>query len=62
MEKVGKWAFVLSLVIAVVAGLGFEQTWFPFALALLGLLVGLLNIAASRPRGFYSQRLGSGSR
>ena len=40
----GKCAFVVGLVIAVAGGLGFEQAWFGWVLAVLGLIVGFLNI------------------
>ncbi len=45
MEQLGKWAFVLGLVIAIIGGLGFTQSWFGWVLAVLGLVVGFMNIA-----------------
>ena len=44
MAFVGKCSFIAGLVIAVVGGLGFEQAWFGWVLAVLGLIVGFLNI------------------
>ena len=44
MALVGKCAFVVGLVIAVAGGLGFEQAWFGWVLAVLGLIVGFLNV------------------
>ena len=44
MALVGKCAFVVGLVIAVAGGLGFEQAWVGWVLAVLGLIVGFLNI------------------
>lgn len=44
MEQLGKWAFSVGLIIAIVGGLGFGQTWFAWLLVLLGLVVGFLNI------------------
>jgi len=44
MAQVGKWAFILGLVIAVVGGLGFTQSWFGWVLAVLGLIVGFMNV------------------
>ena len=44
MAKLGKWAFIVGLIIAVVGGLGFTQSWFAWLLALLGLIVGFLNV------------------
>ncbi|MGD2218259.1 MAG: hypothetical protein PVJ64_15985 [Gemmatimonadales bacterium] len=44
MEKVGKYAFIAGLVICALAGFGLEATWVPWVLAVLGLVVGFLNI------------------
>jgi hypothetical protein len=49
---VGKWAFILGLVIAVIAGIFFQAVWVVWVLALLGVVVGLLNIAAEETQGF----------
>ena len=46
MEQVGKWAFIVGMMIAVVGGAGFGQSWFGWVLVLLGLVVGFLNIAS----------------
>lgn len=47
MEKVGVWAFVVGFVIAlavsIISPLGLTATWI-MVLAVLGLIVGLLNI------------------
>ena len=37
MALVGKGSFIVGLVIAAAAGVGFEQAWFGWALAVLGL-------------------------
>jgi ATP synthase protein I len=58
MEKIGKWAFLGGLAIAVIAGLGFEQTWFGWILALLGLVVGFLNITGEETQGFLLAAIG----
>ncbi len=58
MEKVGKWAFVAGLVIAVLAGLGLEQAWFVWVLAVLGLVVGFLNITGAETHGFLLAAIG----
>jgi len=42
MEKFGPWAFVIGLVIAVVSAITQQVFWM---LALLGLVVGLMNIS-----------------
>ena len=52
MALVGKVSFVVGLVIAVAGGLGFEQTWFGWALAVLGLIVGFLNISNKESQTF----------
>jgi hypothetical protein len=52
MAQVGKWAFIVGLVIAVVGGLGFGQAWFGWVLAVLGLIVGFLNIGEGEVHGF----------
>jgi hypothetical protein len=51
-ETIGKWAFIGGLVIAVLAGLFFQPDWAIWVLAILGLIVGYLNIAAEDTRGF----------
>ena len=49
---IGKWAFIVGLVIAVLAGLFFQPAWALWVLAILGVIVGLLNITAEDTRGF----------
>jgi hypothetical protein len=58
MEKVGKWAFIAGLVLAVVAGLGFQATWMAWVLVVLGLVVGFLNVTAQESRGFLLAAIG----
>ena len=48
----GKWAFIIGLVIAVLAGLFFQPDWAIWVLAILGVIVGLLNITVEDTRGF----------
>jgi len=50
--KTGKWAFIIGLVIAVLAGLFFQPAWAIWVLAILGVIVGLLNVTAEDTRGF----------
>ena len=52
MQHIGKWAFIVGLVIAGLAGVGFDQTWFTWVLALLGLIVGFLNVTTGETQGF----------
>jgi hypothetical protein len=50
--KIGKWAFIIGLVVAVLAGLLFQPGWAIWVLAILGLIVGLLNVTAEDTRAF----------
>ena len=52
LDIIGKWAFVIGLVISVLAGLFFQPTWAIWLLAILGVIVGLLNVTAEDTRGF----------
>jgi hypothetical protein len=52
LEMIGKWAFIVGLVIAVLAGLFFQPAWAIWVLAILGVIVGFLNITAEDTRGF----------
>jgi hypothetical protein len=51
-QFIGKWAFIAGLVLAVLAGLLFQPGWALWMLAILGVIVGFLNIAAEETRGF----------
>jgi len=51
-QTLGKWAFIIGLVIAVLAGLLFQPEWAIWVLAILGVIVGLLNVTAEETRGF----------
>lgn len=50
--KIGKWAFIIGLVVAVLAGLFFQPAWAIWVLAILGVIVGFLNVTAEETRGF----------
>jgi hypothetical protein len=50
--KIGKWSFILGLVICVFAGIFLQPDWAIWVLAILGVIVGLLNITAEDTRGF----------
>ena len=52
IAMIGKWAFIIGLVIAVLAGLFFQPAWALWVLAIMGVIVGLLNITAEDTRGF----------
>ena len=57
-EKIGKWAFIAGLVIAVLAGLFFQPTWAIWILAILGVIVGILNISVEDTQGFLLAAIG----
>jgi hypothetical protein len=49
---IGKWAFIIGLVLAVLAGLFYQPDWAIWILAILGVIVGFLNVTAEDTRGF----------
>ncbi len=51
-ELIGKWAFIIGLVLAVLAGIFFQPGWAIWVLAILGVIVGLLNVTVEETRGF----------
>lgn len=58
MQKLGQWAFIGGLAIAVLAGLGVEAAWFIWILALLGLIVGLMNVTGEETQRFLLAAIG----
>ena len=44
MQQVGQILFILGILFAFVAGMGFEHPWLPVGLAVFGVFVGLVNI------------------
>ena len=55
----GKWAFIVGLVLAVIAGILFEaEEWVFWVLAVLGLIVGLLNVTQAETQGFLLAAIG----
>jgi hypothetical protein len=52
LDIIGKWAFIIGLVIAVLAGLFYQPAWAIWVLAILGVIVGLLNVTGEDTRGF----------
>jgi hypothetical protein len=44
MQQIGQILFLLGLIFAFVAGVGFEHPWLPIGLAFFGIFVGLVNI------------------
>jgi ATP synthase protein I len=52
LEMVGKWAFIIGLVLAVVVGYIFQAAWVVWVLAILGVIVGLLNVTGEDTEKF----------
>lgn len=52
MGQVGKWAFIGGIVLAVVAAFVTQTAWIYWVLAVLGLVVGFLNVTAEETKGF----------
>jgi len=51
-QTIGKWAFIVGLIMAVLAGLFFQPDWAIWVLAVLGVIVGFLNITGEDTRSF----------
>ena len=58
MENMGKWAFIVGFVICVVAGLLLVQPWMFWVLAVLGLIVGFMNITGEETKTFLLAAIG----
>ena len=58
MAKVGKYAFIVGLVLAVLAAFAFEAAWAMWVLAVLGLIVGFLNVTKEEVRSFLLAAIG----
>lgn len=58
MEMIGKIAFIVGLLIAVLGGFGLTQDWFPWVLAVLGLIVGFLNVGEHEAKTFLLAAIG----
>jgi len=58
MAKIGKCAFIIGLVIAVAAGLVLQFTWIMWLLAVLGVVVGFMNVTKEETRSFLLAAIG----
>jgi hypothetical protein len=58
MEKIGKYSFIAGLIISALAGIGLTQSWVPWVLAVLGLVVGFLNVAEKEVQNFLLAAIG----
>lgn len=45
MQQFGQVLFLLGIIFAVLAGIGFEHPWLPIGLAIFGVFVGLVNMS-----------------
>ncbi len=52
MQQIGQILFVLGILFAFVAGLGFEHPWLPIGLAVFGIFVGLVNLVDADTTSF----------
>ena len=52
MQQIGQVLFIVGLLFAFVAGLGYEHPWLPIGLALFGIFVGLVNITVGDTNRF----------
>jgi hypothetical protein len=52
LATVGKWAFIVGLVLAILAGLFFQVAWLVWVLAILGVIVGILYITTEETQSF----------
>ncbi len=56
-NKLGSWAFIVGLILAVVLGFGFGaqyETTIVWALFVIGIAVGLLNVTAGETQSFLT--------
>ena len=58
MVNIGRWAFIIGFVICVVAGLVIAEPWMYWVLAVLGIIVGFMNITAVETRTFLLAAIG----
>lgn len=52
MQQFGQVLFLLGIIFAFGAGMGFEHPFLPVGLALFGLFVGLVNVSIDDPKRF----------
>ena len=44
MQQIGQILFILGIIFAFLAGIGFEHPWLPVGLAIFGIIVGFVNL------------------
>jgi len=52
MQQLGHVLFLIGILFAIVAGLGFQHPWLPVGLAVAGVCVGLVKLADVDPTRF----------
>ena len=52
MEKVGKYSFIVGLILALLATFMHNQTWTFWVMAVIGLIVGFLNVTSEETNTF----------
>ena len=57
-NKVGSLALIVGLIIAVLAAFGVTADWLPWVVAVLGLIIGLLNISGAESQRFLLAAIG----
>lgn len=58
MQNLGKYAFIVGLVLCVVAGLIVADAWMFWVLAVLGIVVGFMNVTSAETKGFLIAAIG----
>ena len=58
MAQLGKWSFVVGFVICIVAGIFIAAPWMYWVLAVLGLIVGFLNVTGEETKTFLLAAIG----
>jgi hypothetical protein len=58
LGQIGRWAFIVGLVVAVLAGLIFNALWVTWVLVILGLIVGFLNVTGAESQAFLIAAIG----
>jgi hypothetical protein len=58
MAQMGKWAFIVGFVICIVAGLLIAEPWMYWVLAVLGIVVGFMNITGEETKTFLLAAIG----
>ncbi len=57
-DLIGRWAFIIGLVISILFGFIPTANWVPPVLAILGIIVGFLNITEKETKGFLLASIG----